>query len=159
MGEYSHYIRLGEGNAIIYAFSDAIEVPEAMDICVQPDTDERHFHLDLFDEAMIPRLRWDHAQSKIVVRSDSEREPLADLRKRLITEITLQARSGLRETDPFVLGYLEEKEAAVATTIDQAELSTLVGTRKAIRDEAKTRIDGVKAAASRTAAIAASKSK
>lgn len=157
MGNYKHFVRLGPSNEILRAFSDAFEKPEQMDICVNPDTDERHFHLDLFDDVGIPRLRWDHAQSKIVIRTDNNREPLVDLKKRLVTEITLQARSRLRDTDPFVLGYLEEKEAGVATTIDPAELSTTVTKRKTIRDEAKARIDGVKAATSRAAAIAAAK--
>ena len=116
MGTYTHYVRLGDGNVVVHAFSDGFEVPGPTDVIVAQNA-ERHCEILIRNDAGGLRLKWNPATRQIEERTEEEIEPLADLKKRLVGEITLQARSSLRDTDPVVLGYLEEDRYSLTSVL------------------------------------------
>lgn len=55
---YNHYVRLDENFNIIKTFSDAFEKPLLTDIKYKENTNQRHFHLNLFIEDNLCRYEW-----------------------------------------------------------------------------------------------------
>jgi len=84
--EYKHYIRLDKNNRIIAAFSDAFETPQDGDILYR-ESDERHFHLELYREDGFLRYEceWNGKEivfkSKDILLAESNAKKIAELKK------------------------------------------------------------------------------
>lgn len=143
---YNHYIRLGEGNVIVYAFSDAFEKPQELDVCVSRDTAERHHRLDLYGPDGGYRLRWNPSTQKIEERSQEEIESLADAKGRVKTWLLSRIESRMQETEPHVRRHVEQKAASLTTTITDTQFVTLVEKRETARAKAGAVLTAIDAA-------------
>ena len=139
----NHYIRIGERNVVVYAFSDAFEQPEKLDVCIGQGVG-RHCDLELRTETGGYRYRWDVAKRELVEQTPDEIEPLDDLKARLKANEDRKARLALVETDIVAQQYLEQISAGVSPAMSDTDFATLVGKREEIReamDTAKASID------------------
>lgn len=132
-GHNRHYVRLGEGNVIVHAFSNAFEQPEPLDVCVEQNAG-RHYHLDLRDETGRYGLKWNPATQQIEERTEEEIEPLADYVQRHMRRLAGEAHEILGATDWVIVRHKEDVDGGGTPSMTAEDYDALRNERDAARD-------------------------